>query len=159
MSHQNCLRFNQDIAYDLEYNGAVDDSTEGQRISQAFGRCSTLFHRSHGTFVLGSTIAKVTSTASGMSRLSILVDEQQAWKAVLGKSRSCQSVASNHALSRPLRLSSGICSCCIRSSRIGLDWFCILAPGLSQLGIFRRGLLLMYGRHLYTYYHEWPTRM
>ena len=63
MSHQNCLRFFKDVVYDLEYHGAVDNAMEGQRMSQAIGSCSTLLHRSHGTFVLGPSIAEVPSNA------------------------------------------------------------------------------------------------
>ncbi len=59
MCHQNCLRFYNDIAYDLEYNGAVNSSAEGERLSNVLGTCSTLFHRSHGTFLVGPSIAQV----------------------------------------------------------------------------------------------------
>lgn len=60
MSHQNCLRFHNDIAYDPVYNGIVDSNREGERLSEALGNCSTLFHRNHGTFVVGASIAEAS---------------------------------------------------------------------------------------------------
>ena len=54
------MRYYNDIAYDFEYNGAVDSSREGARLSDALGTCSTLFHRSHGTFLVGPSIAEVS---------------------------------------------------------------------------------------------------
>ncbi|KAK9826699.1 hypothetical protein WJX74_010736 [Apatococcus lobatus] len=42
-------------------------------MSQAFGHCSTLFHRSHGTFVLGSSIAEALDNLYYLERAAEVV--------------------------------------------------------------------------------------
>ena len=57
--NQNALRFYGRTAYDLEYNGAALDASEGDRIASALqGRNSILFMAHHGVIVTANTIGQ-----------------------------------------------------------------------------------------------------
>jgi ribulose-5-phosphate 4-epimerase/fuculose-1-phosphate aldolase len=55
--HQNALRFYEDVAYDAEYNGLVEEPGEGDRLAEALGQRKVLFMAHHGVIVVGETIA------------------------------------------------------------------------------------------------------
>ncbi len=56
MAVQSALMFNEDIAYDTEYNGLAFDASEGERLARALGRKSVLLMGNHGALVVGRTL-------------------------------------------------------------------------------------------------------
>ena len=58
MVEQNALRFDDDIAYDDEYNGLVVDNTEGDRLARALGSKRVMFLANHGIIVVGPSVAE-----------------------------------------------------------------------------------------------------
>ena len=55
---QNALRFYDDCAYDLAYNGLALDASEGERLAEALGDKRVLFLGNHGIIVVGPTVAQ-----------------------------------------------------------------------------------------------------
>lgn len=56
MINQNCMRYYDDISYDNEYQGLVNDQQEGLRIAKMLGNKKILFMRNHGVLVTGNNI-------------------------------------------------------------------------------------------------------
>jgi ribulose-5-phosphate 4-epimerase/fuculose-1-phosphate aldolase len=57
-THQNSLRFYNDVAYDDDYGGLAESAEEGSRIAEKLGRNMTMFMSNHGVMVIGSSIAE-----------------------------------------------------------------------------------------------------
>jgi ribulose-5-phosphate 4-epimerase/fuculose-1-phosphate aldolase len=59
MINQNCLRFHNSIAYDTDYQGLVEDGTEGDRIAGLLENPEhrVLFMGNHGVMVTGPSLA------------------------------------------------------------------------------------------------------
>ncbi len=49
----------QDIAYDFQYNGLVEDLAEGDRVAAAMDRKRLLLHRNHGVILGVENMARV----------------------------------------------------------------------------------------------------
>ena len=49
----------QDIAYDFQYNGLVEDLAEGDRVAAAMKGKRLLFHRNHGVILGVENMARV----------------------------------------------------------------------------------------------------
>ncbi|MFO0997256.1 MAG: aldolase [Alphaproteobacteria bacterium] len=60
-AEQNALRFYNDVAYDMEYNGLAHDPAEGWRLAEVMGKNRVLFMANHGVTVVGKTIADTFS--------------------------------------------------------------------------------------------------
>lgn len=58
MTHQNSLRFFDDIVYDSTYNGLVLDDSEGERIVSVMGEKRVYMHQHHGPIVAARTVAR-----------------------------------------------------------------------------------------------------
>ena len=56
-SHQDSLRFYDRIAYDDDFNGAVLEDGEGERIARALGNRQIMMMAHHGITVTGSSVA------------------------------------------------------------------------------------------------------
>lgn len=56
MINQNCMRYYNDISYDNDYQGFVNDQKEGLRIAEMLGNKKILFMRNHGVLVTGKNI-------------------------------------------------------------------------------------------------------
>jgi ribulose-5-phosphate 4-epimerase/fuculose-1-phosphate aldolase len=56
MAVQSALMFNDDIAYDANYNGLAFDASEGERLAAALGPKSVLLMGNHGALVVGRTL-------------------------------------------------------------------------------------------------------
>ena len=88
-SHQDSLRFYDRIAYDDDFNGAVREDNEGERIARQLGNRSIMMMAHHGITVIGDTVGRayndfyylekaceyqVTAMSTG-GRLRVLDDE------------------------------------------------------------------------------------
>jgi ribulose-5-phosphate 4-epimerase/fuculose-1-phosphate aldolase len=58
MTHQNCLRFHDEIAYDPVFNGLVLDENEGARLASLMNGKRVLLHQNHGVIVCGNSVAE-----------------------------------------------------------------------------------------------------
>lgn len=61
MVQQNCARFYDSIVYDREFNGIVDNDTEGLRLGKLFKQNTKnriMSMRHHGVIVVGPTCAQ-----------------------------------------------------------------------------------------------------
>ncbi|XP_013402792.1 uncharacterized protein LOC106168318 [Lingula anatina] len=68
MCHQNSLRFYDNVAYDKEYQGFVENVCEGDRIAKALGKNDAMIMRSHGALAVGPTIARAFDTMYYLER-------------------------------------------------------------------------------------------
>lgn len=50
----------QDIAYDFQYNGLVEDLAEGDRVAAAMNGKRLLFHRNHGVILGVENMARAS---------------------------------------------------------------------------------------------------
>ena len=65
MINQNCLRFHENVAYDFDYRGLVEDDEEGGRLASVLGPTkNVLMLQNHGVIVLGDTVAQVSDPLS-----------------------------------------------------------------------------------------------
>ena len=58
MTHQNCLRFYDEIAYDPVFNGLVLDENEGARLASLMNGKRVLLHQNHGVIICGNSVAE-----------------------------------------------------------------------------------------------------
>lgn len=66
------------MAYDEVYNGLVTDPSEGNRLAAKFcGKKRVLFHRHHGVFVAGGSMAQVT--LENLTFPIVVKKREQAW--------------------------------------------------------------------------------
>ena len=55
---QNCARFYNRVAIDLEYGGIADDKAEGERLARALGNRSRMMMGNHGVLIAAPTVAE-----------------------------------------------------------------------------------------------------
>jgi ribulose-5-phosphate 4-epimerase/fuculose-1-phosphate aldolase len=56
MAGQSALGFDDEIAYEADYNGLAFDHTEGERLARSLGDKTVLMMRNHGVLVVGMTV-------------------------------------------------------------------------------------------------------
>jgi ribulose-5-phosphate 4-epimerase/fuculose-1-phosphate aldolase len=71
MVHQNSMRFQDQIAYDLEYNGLVLGPEEGDRLADIMQNKNILFMGNHGVLVAGASVSIAFNSLYYLERASM----------------------------------------------------------------------------------------